>query len=125
MINDCGQDLPDLTEECSLCGDPTGHLHLHCDGCIEAGHSCCASTLEVDDPTALPRPNDALDGGIVVASKTMGETDEGEFAFVIVLMPETPFYRLVQIELYGERKILELGRYRNILEAVEAGDWEL
>lgn len=48
MIADCEEDLPDLVDECLLCGEPTlDELHAHCPECIAEGHPCCDATKDL------------------------------------------------------------------------------
>lgn len=74
----------------------------------------------------LPRPNDSFDGGIVIAS-CWGNDDPDEgivFAEVMLLQPDIPYYRLMQIEVdeYMGNWAVNVGtetRHRNVMPATE------
>ena len=65
-------------------------------------------------------PGQELDGGTVIASVIINDDDYDEtLVLALTLMPEPPFYRLLDAWQESRKVQVELGRFENIVPAVE------
>lgn len=89
----------------------------------------CGQADNCGDCNHFPMPNSHLDGGIVVASVVYIDDERGEYATCVLLMPESPFYRVIQVRHDVEpREIVFRLAFENIVPTVDeyqqqGGDW--
>ena len=70
----------------------------------------------------IPMPGETVDGSIVIASVWGNDGSEGsipEWVLLLLLNRESPYYRVVQLDKYGQ--IFHLETHINIISAVLGG----